>query len=384
MLFNSHAFLLGFLPAAIAICAVADRFPAARIWTLVLLSIIFYGYWNPLFVPLLVGSILANWLAIRASSNGKRRAVLTAAIVANLGVLAFFKYTNFVLDNVAAIAGRPLAQLNIELPLAISFFTFHHIMYLVDLRRGRAGVYPLDKYALYICFFPQLIAGPLARWSQVMHQFGREMLAPGWERRCAIGVTFIVFGLIEKVFIGDELASLLGPIYANAKAGPLTDGSAWLALGFGFQVFFDFAGYCDIAIGVALILGVELPQNFNAPFKATSIQDFWQRWHITLALFLRDYVFLPLCDVRIAGRRHIFAAMVVTMMLCGLWHGAGWNFVLWGTLHGLALALATAWPRFAPSPPAVVSRVATVAFVLVTAVVFGAETLQQAGNVLQD
>src|SRR5438552_2584775 len=136
MLFNSYAFLLGFLPAAIAICAVADRFPAARTWTLILLSIVFYGYWNPLFVPLLVGSILANWLAIRASSNGKRRAILTVAIVANLALLAFFKYTNFVLDNVAAIAGRPLAHLSIELPLAISFFTFHHIMYLVDLRRG--------------------------------------------------------------------------------------------------------------------------------------------------------------------------------------------------------------------------------------------------------
>ena len=381
MLFNSYAFLLGFLPAAIVICAVADRFPAARTWTLILLSFAFYGWWNPLFVPLLAGSILVNWLAMQASSEGKRRAILTAAIVADLALLAFFKYTNFVLDNVAAITGRSLAHLNIELPLAISFFTFHHIMYLVDLRRGRAGPYALDKYALYICFFPQLIAGPLARWSQVMHQFGLAMLRPDWERRCAIGLTFIVVGLIQKVFIGDELAGLLGPIYAKAKSGPLTDGSAWLALGFGFQVFFDFSGYCDIAVGVALILGVELPQNFNAPFRATSIQDFWQRWHITLALFLRDYVFLPLCDVRIGGRRHIFAAMVVTMALCGLWHGAGWNFVLWGTLHGLALALASAWPRFGPSPPVLVSRIATVMFVLGTAVVFGVETLQQAGNI---
>ncbi len=145
------------------------------------------------------------------------------------------------LDNVAAITGRSLAHLNIELPLAISFFTFHHIMYLVELRRGRAGPYALDKYALYICFFPQLVAGPLARWSQVMHQFGLAMLRPDWQRRCAIGLTFIVVGLIQKVFIGDELAGLLGPIYAKAKSGPLTDGSAWLALGFGFQVFFDFS-----------------------------------------------------------------------------------------------------------------------------------------------
>ncbi len=382
MLFNSFAFLLAFLPAAIAIYALADRSSALRTWTLIVLSIVFYGYWNPLFVPLLVGSILLNWLAVRAYSVSRQRAILTAAIVADLSVLAFFKYTNFVLDNVAAVAGRPIAHLSIELPLAISFFTFHHIMYLVDLRRGRVGPYPLDKYALYICFFPQLIAGPLARWSQVMHQFGRGMFTAGWERRCAIGVTFIVVGLVEKVLIGDELAGLLGPIFAKAKTGPLTDGSAWLALGFGFQVFFDFAGYCDIAIGVALILGVELPQNFNAPFKATSIQDFWQRWHITLSLFMRDYVFLPLCDVRIGGKRRIFAAIVVTMALCGLWHGAGWNFVIWGTLHGLALALASAWPRYAPSPPVIASRVLTVAFVLGTAVVFGVETLQQAGNIL--
>jgi len=243
-------------------------------------------------------------------------------------------------------------------------------MYLVDLRRGRVGLVPFDRYALYICFFPQLIAGPLTRWNQVMHQFGREMLRPGWEQRFVAGLVLIVIGLIEKVFLGDQLARVIGPVFESARAGIVSDGSAWLALGFAFQVFFDFAGYSDIAIGLGLLFGIELPQNFNAPFRAKSIQEFWQRWHMTLTLFLRDYVFLPLCDVRVWGRRHVLAAMFATMTLCGLWHGAGWNYVIWGALHGAALVLATRWPPHAMLPLPV-RRAATIAFVLTTAIFFG-------------
>ena len=382
MLFNGYSFLLLFLPAAVAVCALIDRLAPLRTWTLILFSLAFYGSWDVRLVPLLVGSVLFNWLAAWAFERTRNPVFTTGAIVADLAALGFFKYTNFLIDNVAAVTGWPIGRLQIVLPLGISFFTFHHIMYLVDLRRGRIGLAPFDRYALYICFFPQLIAGPLARGRQVLHQFGREIFRPGWERRCSIGITFIVVGLIEKVFLGDGLANLVGPAFTAARAGPVTDGSAWLALGFGFQIFFDFSGYSDIAIGVALIFGIELPQNFNAPFQAEGIQDFWRRWHITLALFLRDYVFLPLCDLRIGGRRHIIAALVTTMALCGLWHGAGWTFVLWGTLHGLALALATIWPKSGVRIPAVVGRAATVAFVLATAILFGTESLQAAANLL--
>ena len=205
--------------------------------------------------------------------------------------------------------GRPLPLLDIALPLGISFFTFHHIMYLVDLRKGKAPLYSLDRYALYIAFFPQAIAGPLARWSEVMDQFGREVYAPGWQREFCLGIGFIVIGLFEKIVLADPIAQLIDPIYAQARRGRCTNGDAWLALGFNFQILFDFAGYSDIAIGLGLLFGVQLPFNFNAPFRSTSIQDFWQRWHITLMLFLRDYLFHPLVNTRIRAAAPVSGAV---------------------------------------------------------------------------
>jgi alginate O-acetyltransferase complex protein AlgI len=384
MLFNSYAFLLAFLPGAILIYGFAGRIPAARIPVLVLLSLVFYGYWNPPFLLLLVGSIAGNWLAAWYYAFTKNGAVIVAAIVANLAILGVFKYANFFADAVAGLAGTPMGHLQLALPLGISFFTFHHIMYLVDLRRGRVQLAPFDRYALYICFFPQAIAGPLARWSEVGHQFGRQAVAPGWERRWALAVTLIIFGLVEKVFLGDALGRVLDPIYAQAATGPVPGASAWMALGFGFQIFFDFAGYSDIAIGVALLFGIELPMNFNAPFRFGSILDFWQRWHMTLSRFLRDYLFFPLSDLRIAGRRHTIAqyvvAILVTMGLCGLWHGAGWNFVLWGIAQGAAIVFALGWTRYLPAPRPV-SWGATMGFTLLSGIVFRAATLDAAWRI---
>jgi alginate O-acetyltransferase complex protein AlgI len=386
MLFNSYAFLLVFLPAAIVVFRIADDYPGLRTWTLILLSLVFYGYWNPWFLLLLIGSILANWLAANAFAATRNGAIITAMVVANLAVLGVFKYANFFADNFASLFGMPFSHLDIVLPLGISFFTFHHVMYLVDLRRGKTTTYPLDRYALYICFFPQAIAGPLARWSEVMHQFGRQAFAPGWERRCANGVTFILIGLVEKA-LGDALGNAVDPIYALAGNGAVPDGSAWVTLGFGFQVFLDFAGYSDIAIGLGLIFGIELPRNFNAPFRASDILDLWQRWHMTLTRFLRDYVFFPLADLRLVPRRYrvaqFLAAIVLTMALCGLWHGAGWNFVLWGTVHGIAMVFAIAWQRYLPSPPAPIGRTLTIGFVLLTAILFRAGTLDAALRLYQ-
>ncbi len=264
MLFNSYAFLLVFLPAAIIVYRFADPYPRLRMPVLIALSLFFYGYWDVRFVPLLVGSILLNWLAAKYYIATKRGGVITAAIAANLAALAFFKYMNFFAETVTSL-GVPIGPFAIALPLGISFFTFHHIMYLVDLRRGKAPEYPLDRYALYIAFFPQAIAGPLARWHEVMHQFGRKVYAPGWQRQFALGVTFIALGLIQKTMLGDPIGRLIDPIYAQAKLGPVPDGQSWLALGFGFQILFDFAGYSDIAIGLGLLFGVQLPFNFNAP-----------------------------------------------------------------------------------------------------------------------
>jgi D-alanyl-lipoteichoic acid acyltransferase DltB (MBOAT superfamily) len=387
MLFNSFVFLLVFLPAALVLMRLVDPFPSWRIATMVALSLAFYGYWDARFLALLVPSILINWLAARAYLATQRGAIIAAAIVANLATLALFKYTNFFADNLGWLIGRPLPHFDIALPLGISFFTFHHVMYLVDLRRGKAPAYPLGRYALYIAFFPQAIAGPLARWSDVMHQFGAALYEPGWPRRFALGLTFIVAGLIEKTFLADPIAQLIDPIYAQALDGPITDGRSWLALGFALQLLFDFAGYSDIAIGLALLFGVRLPFNFDAPYRATNIQDFWQRWHMTLMMFLRDYVFVPLAGARILPRRlrlqQHFAAMLLTMALCGLWHGASWNYVLWGVLQGLALVFVAQWRRYGPRLPPLAGWALTVAFIFVTDVLFRAGSVGATWNVLQ-
>jgi hypothetical protein len=385
MLFNSHSFLLAFLPGAIVVYAIINRYPRLRIPCLLVFSLLFYGYWNPSFVLLLVASILVNWFAARQFAATRNGAFITAAIVLNLAVLGLFKYADFFTGSLAALGGISIGRLDFVLPLGISFFTFHHIMYLADLRRGRAESTSLDRYALYICFFPQAVAGPLARWSEVGRQFGRDAFADHWEQRCALGVTFIMAGLVEKVALGDPIGQILDPIYQAATIAPLHDGSAWLALGFGFQIFFDFAGYSDIAIGIGLLFGIQLPYNFNAPFRATSILTFWQRWHMTLSRFLRDYLFMPLADMRIAGTRHTVTqyvvAILLTMALCGLWHGAGWNFVLWGTMHGAAIVFALGWRRVLPSPPMIVGWATTIGFFLLSGVVFRTTSLGIAWNI---
>ncbi len=387
MLFNSYEFLLGFLPASLLIYSLTDHRPQLRTWVLVLLSLIFYSYWNVRFLPLMVGSVLGNWWAARLFVATRSAAVTTTAIIANLLVLGVFKYADFFSDNVSELFGLPAAHLGLVLPLGISFFTFHHIMYLVDLRRGRAPTYPLDRYALYICFFPQAISGPIARWNEVIDQFGERLFRAGWEQRFANGIVLIVVGLFEKVMIGDALGRGIDPIYQEALVQPVANGGSWMALAFAFQVFFDFAGYSDIAIGVALMFGVGLPLNFDGPFRATSILDFWRRWHMTLARFLRDYVFHPLSTSGVGGRKfriaRLLVALLVTMALCGLWHGAAWHFVLWGVLQGLALGFAATWRQWLPSPPALIGWAATVGFFIATIVVFRAGNLEAAWHVYQ-
>ena len=385
MLFNSYAFLLVFLPAALVIYALADPYPRARMPVLLALSLVFYGYWDVRFLPLMVASILMNWLAAKWYVATKQGAIVTATIVANLAALAFFKYMNFFAETFTAF-GVPLGPFSIVLPLGVSFFTFHHIMYLVDLRRGKTSEYELTRYALYIAFFPQAIAGPLARWHEVMHQFGRQVYAPGWQRQFALGVTFIALGLIQKTLLGDPIGRLIDPIYAQSKFGPVPDGKSWLAMGFMFQILFDFSGYSDIAIGLGLLFGVQLPYNFAAPFRSNNLQDFWQRWHMTLMTFLRDYLFHPLANARI-GRRHrllqYFAAMIITMALCGLWHGPSWTFVLWGVLHGAGVVTVSLWRRYGRPLPYFVGWALVVAFAIATTPIFRAGSLEAAWNVYQ-
>ena len=372
MLFNSTIFLLGFLPVALGLHGLVLRWrPSLRPDCLLLLSFVFYGWWDPRFVPLLAVSIGANWLVARAYLRSRPRGLIPLAIAANLAALAVFKYLDFLAGLVAWVPGLALPPIGLALPLGISFFTFHHCMYLADLRGGRAPAYGLRDYALYIAFFPQVQAGPLVRWREVMHQFAER--APVDPARFGQGLMLLCIGLAKKVYFGDPLALTVNPVFELASAGgTVTVMQAWqAALGFTFQIYFDFSGYTDMALGLGLMFGVVLPPNFDAPYRATSLRDFWRRWHMTLSRFLRDYLYVPL-----GGNRHGLArqllALLATMTLGGLWHGAGLTFVAWGVAHGLGLGLGLLWRRGGAAMPAPVGWLLTFVFVAATWVLFRA------------
>jgi len=381
MLFNSFAFLLGFLPLALALHWLVERFaPAWRLPLLAVLSFAFYGWWDWRFVPLLAFSILLNWLIAEAFQKTRASGLITLAIAINLAILALFKYFNFFADLTAMIPGLPTAKLDLALPLGISFFTFHHVMYLTDLRRGEAPRYDLVRYALYIAFFPQVLAGPLVRWREIMHQFDeRPYLRSDAAERIARGIMLLTIGLAKKVLLGDPLSDYANPVFAAAAAGEaLSMAQAWQGtLAFTFQIYFDFSGYTDMALGLALLFGIVLPQNFHAPYRATSLQDFWRRWHMTLSRFLRDYLYIPL-----GGSRHGLPlqlwALFATMALGGLWHGAGLNFVAWGVAHGVVLAIGVLWRRAGLPMPKLLGWALTFLFVALCWVLFRATSFDAA------
>ncbi|KNY22809.1 MBOAT family O-acyltransferase [Methylobacterium sp. ARG-1] len=381
MLFNSFVFLLAFLPAALILHAlVARAVPAWRLPLLVVLSFVFYGWWDVRFVPLLVGSILANWAVARLYRRRPGRWLIPGAIAANLALLGLFKYLDFFADLANLIPGLEAPRLGLALPLGISFFTFHHIMYLADLRAGRAPAFGLTKYALYIAFFPQVLAGPLVRWSEIMHQFDEQPYArPDAAERFARGLMLLTVGLAKKVFLGDPLAAYVNPVFQAAAAGKVvTVAEAWQAtLGFTFQIYFDFSGYTDMALGIALLFGLVLPQNFDAPYRATSLRDFWRRWHMTLSRFLRDYLYIPMGGNRRGLPRQV-GALAATMTLGGLWHGAGLTFLAWGALHGLGLGAGVLARRARLSVPAPLGWLLTILFVMLTWVLFRATSFEAA------
>ena len=241
----------------------------------------------------------------------------------------------------------------------------------------------MERYALYICFFPQVLSGPLVRWHEVMRQFGKAAFAPGFEAQFVLGLAFIIIGLVQKVFLGDGLGADVNAFYEKAPLGDFGQFEAWVAvLGFTFQIFFDFSGYTDVAIGVALLFGIELPLNLNAPYRATSVREFWRRWHMTLSRFLRDYLYIPL-----GGNRHgmpsQIAALLLTMGLGGLWHGAGWLFIAWGLLHGVALAVDLVWRSFGLRMPAIIGWAATFAFVTIAWIFFRSPSVEIAIRVVK-
>ncbi len=381
MLFNSFAFLLAFLPLALVLHALVERFaPAWRLALLLVLSLAFYAWWDWRFLPLLMTSILVNWLAAEGFQKTRSGALITAAIIANLAVLALFKYFNFFAGLAAALPDLSAPKLDLALPLGISFFTFHHVMYLTDLRRGQAPRFDLVRYGLYIAFFPQVLAGPLVRWREIMHQFEeRPYQRPDAMERFGRGLLLLTAGLAKKVLLGDPLAEYANPVFAAAAAGQVvTVAQAWQGtLAFTFQIYFDFSGYTDMALGLALLFGIVLPPNFETPYRAASIQDFWRRWHMTLSRFLRDYLYIALGGSRHGLPRQVWA-LFATMALGGLWHGAGLTYVAWGAAHGLALIAALLWRRAGWPMPAPLGWLLTFVFVTLCWVLFRATGFEAA------
>jgi D-alanyl-lipoteichoic acid acyltransferase DltB (MBOAT superfamily) len=358
MLFNSYLYLLVFLPLALlgfaGLARVKMRLGFA--W-LVLMSFAFYGVWNPdpdhpwtpFYILLMLGSCVGNYYFGRFLSGHKHTAkgkrILTAGVAVNLGLLGYYKYAGFFAGVAKALTGWPENVPSIVLPLAISFFTFLQIAYLVDAFRGETEEYHFTDYLLFVTFFPHLIAGPLVHHKEMLPQFTRRRDKVLRYRDFSIGFTILVLGLFKKVVLADYLARTATPLFNLAAGGgrELTMGEAWAAmLTYTLQLYFDFSGYSDMAIGSARLFGIRFPLNFHSPYKADSVVDFWRRWHITLSRFLRDYLYIPLGGNR-KGKGRRYVNLLLTMVLGGLWHGAGWTFLFWGLLHGLYLCVNHAW-----------------------------------------
>lgn len=383
MLFNSYEFLFLFLPVTFAGFFLLGRCAEKRYATLwlVVASFLFYGYWNWRYVPLLFASIVFNYMIGRKIENTRLKKWLILGIVGNLLLLGYFKYTDFFLANVNAIAGVDCFDLpHIVLPLGISFFTFTQTAYLVDAYRGETANQSFLTYCEFVTIFPHLIAGPIINHREMIPQFvAYETFKINYEN-IAKGITIFAMGLFKKVVIADTLAVWANDVFLRTES--LTFIEAWIgAVSYTFQLYFDFSGYSEMAIGLGLMFNLRLPVNFNSPYRAESIIDFWRRWHMTLGTWVRDYLYIPMGGNKhgeIAKMRNLF----LSMGLIGLWHGAGWTFVIWGTMHGFALMINHQWRRLGITLSRFVNIGLTFLCVTLLWVFFRAENFNDAWNVI--
>jgi D-alanyl-lipoteichoic acid acyltransferase DltB (MBOAT superfamily) len=350
VLFNSFPFFLLFLPLSLlAYFQQSKGSLRASIIVLMVASVAFYCYWDLRYLPLLAFSVTSNFVLgrhiTRHAEQGRDRAArnwLIGAVGLDLAVLFFFKYFNFFLDNVAALTGVPNTMAPVALPIGISFFTFTQIAYLVDCRQGKVHACRPESYGLFVTYFPHLIAGPILHHKDMMPQFEQPAAHRFTQGRLAVGMLFFTIGLFKKVILADGVARYVAPVF-DVHFAHLSTLEAWAgALAYTFQLYFDFSAYSDMAYGLSYMFGIILPVNFNSPYRAASIIDFWRRWHITLSAFLRDYLYVPLGGNR-RGSAQRYVNLMITMLLGGLWHGASWTFLAWGGLHGLYLGLNHAW-----------------------------------------
>jgi alginate O-acetyltransferase complex protein AlgI len=382
MLFNSQVFIVFFLPAVLWLYYALAANRTARQALVVLASLGFYAWWDVRFVPLLVTLTLANWLIAYWFGTSGRRWIPLLGVVLNLATLALFKYADFLRGTVFGMAGETWQPWGLILPLGISFFVFQKISYLIDLRRGDRHIYRLLDFSMFVVFFPQLIAGPLVRHNEIIPQFAADPRRPEMWENLSRGFILFLIGVTKKTGLADTLAMLVDPLFHQALQAPLTAAEAWIATaGYTLQIYFDFSGYSDMAIGLALMFGLRLPMNFNAPYRAVSVRDFWRRWHMTLSRFLRDYLYIPLGGNRGTAWRQA-VNVVATMLLGGLWHGASWTFVAWGGLHGVALAVNHLWAARGFRLSRAVAWLLTTLFLMICWVLFRSPDFGHAGEML--
>lgn len=383
MLFHSQVFILLFLPFVLAGYYALARRTAVRQWFLIAASLLFYGWWDVRFLPLIIAQAVVSWLLVALYLRVRIKGLMPLAIAANLAVLGLYKYLDFFISIAEDVTGLTFPKAELVLPIGISFYTFQIVGYLIDVWRGEAIQYSLRRFVLFVVLFPQLIAGPIVRHNEIIWQFDADPLRQGWAERLSKGLALFFCAAAAKVLLADGLAAQVDPVYATAAGGvPSFYDAALGALGFSLQIFFDFAAYSEMAIGLALMLGLALPVNFAQPYRAASIRDFWRRWHMTLSRFLRDYLYIPLGGSR-QGYGGYLIAVLVTMTLCGLWHGAAWSFVIWGVLHGVGLAVCRAWAQAELPMPAPLGWALTFLFVMALFVIFRAPDLNTAFNIYQ-
>lgn len=380
MLFNSPAFLFIFLPLVFCAVWVARRLSAnSTAYVLSLASLVFYAAWDIDYLALLVLSVLFNFFLARSLYREPDKWRLVFGVVVNLMLIGGFKYADFFTTNVNVLTGSDWPMMNLILPLGISFFTFQQISFIVEAHKREIDAFPdLNAYLLYVSFFPQLIAGPICRPNQLLGQFRSLSTSPAVsDKDIGKGLAYIVIGLFKKVIVADSLAGFVDPSFGSVSALSFYD--AWsCVLAYTLQLYFDFSAYCEIAIGIGLLFGIRLPVNFDSPYKSFDIQEFWRRWHITLGLFIKTYVYIPLGGNRFGSLVRI-SCLMFTMLVGGLWHGAGWTFVLWGGVHGLYLIIFLVWSSVSPfTLPKYLARSLTFLCVLLAWVLFRSESVDEA------
>jgi len=382
MLFQTQFYILVFLPVVAALYYSVASSPAVRQWVLIVASLVFYGWWDLRFVILPVAQIAVSWCLALLHERSGSRAPLVIGVVLNLASLGTFKYLDFLIASLESVTSLTLPRAHLILPIGISFFSFQLIAYLVDRMRGDVPLYSFRPFALVVLLYPHLIAGPIVRHNELAPQFDLDPRRSGLWQRIGIGLAIFTVGLGKKVLLADHLATVADPLFAQAARRALDFGEAWTAtLAFTFQLFLDFSAYTEMAIGSALVFGLVLPENFRRPYLAGNLRDFWRRWHISLSNFLRDYLYIPLGGSRRGVGRYV-AATMLTMGLCGLWHGAGWTYVAWGIWHGIGLIVCRGWQQLRRPMPAVVGWAVTFLFVMVGWVLFRAVNFESAGSIL--